>query len=279
MPGDRTRQRPHVEGTLQLRQGRDVVFGMQTPTPTAPPAPRVTVVQDAGARYYLPPRNRAEYDAIVRARSQMSDQLISARDRRTELAKQYENASGANRTGLEAQLRVLDDRIVQLETDIMMSGRAITDPRAVAAVAQVPPSRGPFSRGAFPGFDRGPALALSMAAILFVLAPMALAVSRLLWRRASRPAVAPGWTDNSARFDRLEQAVDAIAIEIERVSEAQRFMTRIMTERAGTSAASAESGPALNGQGQPLPALGAGSPEQILVPKGEQEAIRVRRSS
>jgi len=232
----------------------------------APPAP--------GTPYRIVVRSREELEAIRRVREELSNQLISARDRRTDLAKQYENASGANRTGLEAQLRVLDDRIVQLETDIMTTGRAVTDPRAGTFATQTAPPRGPFPR-----IDRGPAMALSMAAILFVLAPMALAAARLMWRRASRPAVAPGWTDSSARFDRLEQSIDAIAIEIERVSEAQRFMTRIMTERAGTSAAPAESGPALNGQGQPLPALGAGSPEQILVPKSEQEALRVRRGS
>lgn len=37
---------------------------------------------------------------------------------------------------------------------------------------------------------------------------------------------------DEARFVRLEQAVDAIAIEVERIGEAQRFATRIMNERA-----------------------------------------------
>jgi hypothetical protein len=256
---------------------------MQTPPPTAPQAPGVTVVQlpaPAGSPYWVSPRNPAEYEALVRARSQLSEQVISARERRTELAKQYENASGANRTGLAAQLEVLDNRIVQIESDIAQSGRALAAAPPSAYTAITAPPRGPFGRGPFSGIDRGPATALSFAAILFVFAPMALAASRLMWRRATRPAVAPGPTDMSARFDRLEQAVDAIAIEIERVSEAQRFMTRIMTERAGGAAgAPAESAAALNGQGQPPLALGAGSPEQVFVPKNEQEALRVRRSS
>lgn len=34
------------------------------------------------------------------------------------------------------------------------------------------------------------------------------------------------------RLRRLETAVDAIAIEIERISEAQRFTTKLLTERA-----------------------------------------------
>jgi hypothetical protein len=254
---------------------------MQTPTPTAPQAPGATVVQAPpapGTPYRIVVRSREELEAIRRVREELSNQLISARDRRTDLAKQYENASGANQAGLEAQLRVLDDRIVQLETDIMTTGRAITAAPPGAYTAQTAPPRGPFGRGPFPGIDRGPAMALSMAAILFIIAPLALAASRLMWRRATRPAVTPGWTDTSARFDRMEQSIDAIAIEIERVSEAQRFMTRIIAERASGTPAAGESGPALNGQGQPL-ALGAGSPEQVFVPKNEQEALRVRRSS
>jgi hypothetical protein len=33
------------------------------------------------------------------------------------------------------------------------------------------------------------------------------------------------------RLQRLEQAVDAIAIEVERISEGQRFLTRLQTTR------------------------------------------------
>ena len=35
----------------------------------------------------------------------------------------------------------------------------------------------------------------------------------------------------AARLERIEQAVDAIAIEIERISEGQRFTTRLLNER------------------------------------------------
>ena len=36
------------------------------------------------------------------------------------------------------------------------------------------------------------------------------------------------------RLDRIEQAVDAIAIEVERMSESQRFTTRLLSERLPT---------------------------------------------
>ena len=37
---------------------------------------------------------------------------------------------------------------------------------------------------------------------------------------------------NDARLSRLEQAVDAIALEVERISEGQRFTTKLLSEQA-----------------------------------------------
>jgi hypothetical protein len=42
----------------------------------------------------------------------------------------------------------------------------------------------------------------------------------------------PDRSVSDARFERLEQAVESIAIEIERVSEGQRFVTKLMSEKA-----------------------------------------------
>jgi hypothetical protein len=47
--------------------------------------------------------------------------------------------------------------------------------------------------------------------------------------REAKAKVAP---DVTARLERIEQAVDAIAIEVERISEGQRFTTKLLTERA-----------------------------------------------
>ena len=37
--------------------------------------------------------------------------------------------------------------------------------------------------------------------------------------------------DTDARFDRLQQAVEAMAVEVERISEAQRFTAKLLAER------------------------------------------------
>ena len=51
-------------------------------------------------------------------------------------------------------------------------------------------------------------------------------------RRKSRPKPDNRLLDISDRLSRIEQAVDTIAIEVERVSEAQRFTSRLLAERA-----------------------------------------------
>ncbi|HEU4643769.1 MAG TPA: hypothetical protein VFS44_15030 [Gemmatimonadaceae bacterium] len=60
---------------------------------------------------------------------------------------------------------------------------------------------------------------------------------RRLWRR--KP-VMPG--ELSDRLTNLEQAVDAVAIEIERIGEGQRFIARSFTEHAPPRAAGGDAG-------------------------------------
>ena len=55
------------------------------------------------------------------------------------------------------------------------------------------------------------------------------------WDRESQPGRVPH--EVQARLERIEQAVDAIAIEVERMSEGQRFVTRLLAERGADHAA------------------------------------------
>jgi hypothetical protein len=71
------------------------------------------------------------------------------------------------------------------------------------------------------------ALLLLGAYLVWRLAPRRGALR--LWRREESviPAPRPELTD---RLTHLEQSVDAVAIEVERIGEGQRFMTRLFTE-------------------------------------------------
>ena len=60
-------------------------------------------------------------------------------------------------------------------------------------------------------------------------------IIRALTRRfVDRPPVAPAISaDVQNRLERIEQAVEAVAIEVERISEAQRYLTKVMSESRG----------------------------------------------
>ena len=217
---------------------------MQPPSPAAPlpPAPPDVRVIDphdpstlvgagSGVVAITParaaPRTAQELTALREQRKWLSDQLTSAQGRRRDVARALERADNpANRAGLEQRLQVLDRRILQLETDIAETGRLLTTaPAALVAAAQAP-------RFEPPNFDRGPSA--SVIAIVFiasVLLPLAVALAKILVRRARPAAPDPILRETSARLARLEQAVDAIAVEVERVSEGQRFVTRLLTEQ------------------------------------------------
>ena len=67
---------------------------------------------------------------------------------------------------------------------------------------------------------------LTVAAIVILL-PLARAIARRMDRRSVQQ-VSP---EVSAQLEHLNQAVDAIALEVERISEGQRFTTRLLTEQ------------------------------------------------
>ena len=69
----------------------------------------------------------------------------------------------------------------------------------------------------------------AMVATIAVGTPLARAFARRM-ERESKTKLAP---EVASRLERIEQAVDAIAIEVERISEGQRFTTKLLTERAG----------------------------------------------
>lgn len=58
--------------------------------------------------------------------------------------------------------------------------------------------------------------------------------------RQAQPELQPGVTPFAeARLARIEQAVEAIALEVERISEGQRFTTKLLSENAHVLPASA----------------------------------------
>lgn len=68
-----------------------------------------------------------------------------------------------------------------------------------------------------------------MVAVLGVGIPLARAFARRMDRTGAASAIPP---DVTQRLERMEQAIDSIAVEVERISEGQRFTTKLLSERA-----------------------------------------------
>ena len=145
----------------------------QPEAPPAPAPPRPTSITTVGAdgkpQTLTVPVSQAEVEALVRQRSELSDQLISVTNRRAELVQQIRAApDGVARTGLEDRMRILDQRIIQLESDLATTGRQIAAAPAdlVAFVDRMPANQGGGGDDFEEGMTAGIFFALFAAAII-----------------------------------------------------------------------------------------------------------------
>jgi hypothetical protein len=75
-----------------------------------------------------------------------------------------------------------------------------------------------------------PIVLFSTMPIIAIGFPLARAYAKKI-ERGNDTARVP--SDVSARLERMEQAIDSIAVEVERISEGQRFTTKLLAERSG----------------------------------------------
>ena len=208
--------------------------------PPIPPIPAITIQGGSGGRVVIAqsgpvtagvPQTSAELAALKARRKEISDQLENVAARRKSLANQIENAHvEAVRDGMIARLKVMDARIVSLEGDLAETGRLL---QLAPAQAFASTSTGADGRIIKEPMGEDAVIAVSSVVTIFVLMPLAITACRIWWRRATGTIPARQHKAESDRMDRLESAVETIAIEMERVSEGQRFMTRLLTEGRG----------------------------------------------
>jgi hypothetical protein len=73
------------------------------------------------------------------------------------------------------------------------------------------------------------------AIIVVIGVPMARAYSRRMDAQSRNPQIP---SEVAARLERMEQAIDSVALEVERISEGQRFTTKLLSEGRSASGAS-----------------------------------------
>lgn len=194
-----------------------------------------------------------EVSALREQRAELSRQLSSAEDRRARLAESLKGTEGEARQGILQRIEVLDKRMVQIESDIAETGRQLSNsPRDLVATTESAPR--------ILGLEEENFMGLAGGFTALVLFPLALAYARLIWKRAT-VRTPPRDAEADRRLERIEQAIDSIAIEVERVSENQRYTTKVLSEA------------------NPFAALPAGqaAAEPIRVPN--REAVRASHES
>jgi hypothetical protein len=232
---------------------------VQTPAPTpaqvpAPPPPPIIAADaslpalqaQAGELQVQLAGLRAQHDGL---KNQLDDMLRN-NPARPAVVQQWADV-GVQIASAEGKLATLQARIAQRQ------GRPVGTP-------QVPVG---------PRFNGAPNVAFPVVSVvaLVLLLPISVAWAKRMGRRIDRPAGLP--SDTSMRLERMEHAIDTIAIEVERISEGQRFVTKLMADRpkaAGSNDRASSDAPQSK---QPL-ALGAGPIEPIVVP--ERESVRQR---
>lgn len=75
------------------------------------------------------------------------------------------------------------------------------------------------------------AIAGMITSIVIILGiPMVIVHARKIWKRDSAAHTASSEASDH-RLERIEQAIDAMAVEVERIAEGQRFVTKLLSDR------------------------------------------------
>ena len=207
---------------------------MIEPQATAPPPPVQPIAPIAAAR--ATPSPSAIYEGFRAQRRELSNQLDDLESTRRGITSQLEEMDQGNsdRKPLENRLNDIDARIKSVDQMLAANATQLAQAAAVpgAVVEQPPPAprQGP------------PEEAWVLGGIFLIVAvfPLSVALARRIWRR-SAAAVTSLPRDIADRLQRMEQAIEATAVEVERIGEGQRFITRLFTEGESVKAIGSKS--------------------------------------
>ena len=209
---------------------------IQEPAPTQGPSAPGTPVVASGAR--PAPSPSAIYEGFKAQRHELNDQLEDLEETRREITLQLQQTpAGPEKTALETRLTDVSGRISAVDQMLASNAASIAQAAAIPGAVVEPP---PYVRP-------GPPEEAYIVATIFIfvfLFPLSIAWARRIWRK-SATVITSFPREITDRLSRMEQAVEATAVEVERIGEGQRFLTRLFTEGEGARAIGA-------GAAQPL---------------------------
>jgi len=196
------------------------------------------------------PSASAIYEGFRAQRRELNNQLDELQSTRREITSQLEDltAGSPERKPLETRMTDIDSRITTVDQMLASNATDISKAAAIPGAVVEPPRV----------INEGPpqdAYALGGIFMLVVLLPISVAFARRIWRR-SAAAVAAFPREIGERLLRMEQALEATAVEVERIGEGQRFLTRLFTEGEGARSLGA-------GAAQPLDRKSVKVPERL----------------
>ncbi|MFL5470299.1 MAG: hypothetical protein ACJ791_07150 [Gemmatimonadaceae bacterium] len=197
-----------------------------TQTQNQPTTP--VLAQTPGARTV--PSPTAIYEGYRAQRRELNNQLEELESTRRDITNQLESvSSGApERKALENRLTEIDSRIATVDQMVAANAAQLAQAAAIPGAVVEPPR---FVR-------QGPpeeVFVLGGIFIFVVLLPLSIAMARRIWRR-SAAVVTSLPREIGERLTRMEHALEATAVEVERIGEGQRFLTRLFTEGEGVRA-------------------------------------------
>lgn len=142
-------------------------------------------------------------------------------------------SSGTLDQGLELRMAAMDARVAAAHAKVASIDGELASRAGVSAERQArfAETRQP-DRPAQPGFPEE-LIAIPVLFILCVGMPLAIAYARRIWRRTD--AISTGVPHEIMdRLNRMDQNIDAIALEVERIGESQRFLAK-QTEKEKAS--------------------------------------------
>ena len=193
------------------------------PPPTPPGAPGPVKVFVDGKPLTSP---QEVYQGAIHQRDELNNQMERLKDERRDITNRLngeEQVSGADKAGLEKRLTTIDGRIDALDKQLAQADAQVASAAAVpGAIVERPPE-----------VRHGPPEEVFILGGIFLFVaifPLSIAYARRIWRR-SAAAVSTLPHDIVERFTQIDQAVESIAVEVERIGEGQRFITRVLSEQ------------------------------------------------
>lgn len=216
----------------------------ETPTPPQPPSPKFRV--KLGTEGVQVTQLDTDADAALTQQAQLLKTRIEALTKEIDAVKVEMSAPGAGPligsnqvrlTGLEERRTDAEEALQRVEDQLA----GIGDPRVLTTEVSVPPDF-PMPLDLSVQAERNNTLVIWLAAIVCIGLPISVAIARSIWKRTTARGLPSAPAEDARRLERVEQAVDAIAIEMERMSEGQRYVTKLLAERDPVAAPGRTSG-------------------------------------